>query len=777
MSTPISIIPRNHFDPTWRRAFVRPITHNGVTVQPYARVEEEVFERWLALAPRGYSFSESQTAVWREYLRRNPARLERLKAELVAGRLCVQLAGETVQDTSLPASEGLIRNFLVALPFYRELGVAGSPAQEVAWVEDAFGNSPNYPQVLAGVGAKAVAKLTYRSIPGPVWTGIDGTSLACMDQLVHQAVWPVTKHPPCPACRGSGCTTCGNAGMVWASVLEQAEVEAILERAIIAQATDPLVHVTLGGEETLPDACVFAAIAAVTARHPTASFRFATWADLWTAQRAGLLAAVAAHDGTPSADLNPAMPGCQVTRIALKQRTRDLAHRLGEAESVLATRSWQTGVAMAQPEELCEAWRLVAFNQFHDAITGTLVDGGADELHGMLDRASALAERHAPPRPLPPAPALFATPTTTAGCIRLGQLEVSYDQRGLTAVAHAGRRLCAMRPLSCTREAMRIGELGLESDFGDAWGKRIAPLDQYGCAPLSDFHTGVEVASHAGQPVALRWQGTYAGGDRKVKRLTWTMTVRASADGQALDFAVEVDWHAESRRLRAWFPVVGTQASATYEVPFGHVDRAFDGSKWDYTLWSAQQNEFPMQNWIRAACIGGGHAALISRGLPGVRWMPGTATQPGSIDLSLLRAPESEFCQVETHFYEFWDNAGMLDGGRHAFAYQLRVDAAGLSPADLTAAGLAFNRPAFVTPPFIVEGAQVSAWKPAEDGHGWILRVHDASGLGGMVALRFNEERTVTATDLLERPNGTAHRGRSWSGPLRKHGIQTVRIV
>ena len=772
MPTPILIIPRNHFDPTWRRAFARPITHNGVTVQPYARVEEEVVERWLALAPRGYTFSESQAAVWREYLRRKPARLEQLRAELAAGRLCVQLGGETVQDTSLPASEGLIRNFLVAQPLYRQLGVEGSAAQEVAWVEDAFGNSPNYPQILAGVGAKAVAKLSYRTIPGQVWTGIDGTSLACMDQLAHQAVWPVTKHPPCAACRGVGCAVCGGSGVVWASILEQADVEAALERAITAQATDPLVHVTIGGEETLPDACVFAAIAAVTARHPGVAFRFATWADLWVNQRVKLLAAVEAHDGTPSADLNPAMPGCQVTRIALKQRTRDLAHRLGEAESALATRSWDAGAPVPQPEEVSEAWRLVAFNQFHDAITGTLVDGGADELHGMLDRAAALAERHAPARPLPPLPAVFALPTKTAGRIRLGQLDVSYDQRGITAVAHAGRTLCSARPLSCTRAAMRIGELGLESDFGDAWGKRIAPLDQYGCAPLSDFHTGVEVADHA-----LRWGGTYAGGDRKVKRLTWTMTVRASADGRALDFAVEVDWHAESRRLRAWFPVLGTEASATYEVPFGHVERAFDATKWDYTLWTAQQNEFPMQNWIRAACTGGGHVAVLSKGLPGVRWMPGTATQPGTIDLSLLRAPESEFCQVETHYYEFWDNAGMLDTGRHAFAYQLRVDAAGLSTADLTAAGLAFNRPGFSAPPFAVEGAQVSAWKPAEDGHGWILRVHDASGQGGTVTLRFAEECSVTTTDLLEQPTGTAQRGRSWSGPLRCHGIQTVRIV
>jgi len=775
-STTILIIPRNHFDPTWRRAFAVPITYHGVTVQSYARVEEEVFERWLALAPQGYSFSESQTAVWREYLRRNPERLARLRSEIAAGRLCVQLGGETVQDTNLPTSEGLIRNFLVAQPLYRELGVIDSSAQEVAWVEDAFGNSPNYPQILAGVGAKAVAKLSYRAIPGAVWTGIDGTSLACMDVLTHQAVWPVTKHPPCPSCRGMGCNACAGSGMVWISVLTRDEVEATLERAATAKGS---VHVTLGGEETLPDACVFAAIAAVESRHPGVKFRFATWADLWQAHRTELLAAVAAHDGTPSPDLNPAMPGCQVSRIALKQRTRDLAHRLVEAESALASQSFIAGTVVTQPQAFNEAWRLVTFNQFHDAITGTLLDGGADELHAMLDHAEALL---APLRPAAPTPTYFASPTTfelatfelattSAGSIRLGNLDITYDQRGITTVAHTGTTLCATRPLATSRAAMRIGELGVESDFGDAWGKRIAPLDQYGCAPLSDFHSGVEVASDA-----LRWRGTYAGGDRKIKRLTWMMTVRASADGQALDFSVEVDWHAESRRLRAWFPVLGTNAAATYEVPFGHVERQFDNAKWDYTLWNAHQNEYPMQNWVRAACTGGGNVAVLTRGLPGVRWMPGSGTTPGTIDLSLLRAPESEFCQVETHFYEFWDNVGLLDSGRHVFAYQLRVNAAGLEPAHLTAAGLALNRPGFVAPPFTVTGAQISAWKPAEDGDGWILRFHDASGAGGHVQLEFDAPRTVTPCDLLERTNAQSITVKTWTTAIRPHGIATVRI-
>jgi len=132
--------------------------------------------------------------------------------------------------------------------------------------------------------------------------------------------------------------------------------------------------------------------------------------------------------------------------------------------------------------------------------------------------------------------------------------------------------------------------------------------------------------------------------------------------------------------------------------------------------------------------------------------------------------------------YEFWDLDGQRDTGRHRFEYALLPYWNGISKGDLTRAGYAYNREGWEEPPFAIEGDVIAtAWKPAEDGDGWILRLQEIAGAPTTVSLRFAEERTVTPTDLLERPGragaiGQPGRGRTWSAPLHRHGIMTLRI-
>ncbi len=134
-------------------------------MRSYTEIEEYVIEGWLKLSGQGLTFSEGQTAVWRNYLRRNPKRLKTLQRLAQSGKLNVMQAGEVVQDSNLPAAEGLIRNFLQAQPLYRELAGACHPALKIAWLEDAFGNSANYPQLLLDMGCEVVCSMAYRQ-PG-----------------------------------------------------------------------------------------------------------------------------------------------------------------------------------------------------------------------------------------------------------------------------------------------------------------------------------------------------------------------------------------------------------------------------------------------------------------------------------------------------------------------------------------------------------------------------------------------------------------------------------
>ncbi len=322
MAKEILVVPHNHFDPTWRRAFSRTAEYNGVRVRSYAELEEHVVNRWLELAPRGYTFSEGQAAVWRKYIERNVDGIKRLHEEARAGRLAVMLAGETVQDSNLPTAEGLVRNFLVAMPLYRELVGEDHPGLKLAWLEDAFGNSPNYPQVLKGVGAEVACATSYRTCPGEVWVGIDGTKIACCDHVKSFSTGSSEKHPPCPECRGAGCEDCDGTGMCFVGGFREEEVRGALEKAlahVLHGKEGDYAVVGISTEELLPDPKVADIVEEFAREHEgECRIRFANPTDVYELVKKDLQAAVASCGDDPTPELNPAMPGCYVSRIRTK---------------------------------------------------------------------------------------------------------------------------------------------------------------------------------------------------------------------------------------------------------------------------------------------------------------------------------------------------------------------------------------------------------------------------------------------------------------------------
>lgn len=114
----VIVMPHNHFDPSWRRCFDRKAKLGDTQVASYAEIEKQIIDRWLAY---DQPFTEGQAALLRKYVEKRPENKAALSAMAKARKLACPLTGETVQDTNLPAPEGLVRNFLCALPFYREL--------------------------------------------------------------------------------------------------------------------------------------------------------------------------------------------------------------------------------------------------------------------------------------------------------------------------------------------------------------------------------------------------------------------------------------------------------------------------------------------------------------------------------------------------------------------------------------------------------------------------------------------------------------------------------
>lgn len=772
MKRTIFLIPHNHFDPTWRRCFKRNSVYNGVTVRSYAEVEAHCINAWLALAERGYTFSEGQTVVLRTYLERYPEQKSELQRLARAGLLDVLLAGETVQDSNMSTAEGLVRNFLVAWPFYRDFVGEGHPALKIASCEDVFGNSPNYPQVLKGVGAEVAGWISYRPCPEDIWVGIDGTKMPTLDRHPAGFTGGFAKHPPCPNCQGAGCADCAESGLLFVDGFDLKELDKCIVDALAMNHDSDWVAIRFLTEEILPDVRIIDFIAEWNRTHDDSTIEFGNQMTIYQRHKPTLDAALAVRNEQPTVSLQPAMPGCMVTRIQTKQRTRSIAYHLLAAEAALASESWQAGVTSTPPGDMNEAWQLVAFNQFHDAITGTHLDAANTELMDMLDRAEEIASAQLPLCIAPPAFGHFTPASHEAQTRQFGALEVTFDLQGIISITREGRDLFGefAEPWNNRQRRARIAELILEPDFGDAWGKRIdvpavGKIDFYNVL-LGKYHTDLEISD-----TAVRWKGRYTGGDRKVKRLEWTVTARISEDGQRLEFTTDVDWDTESRRLRVLTPVKSSDATAIYEVPFGFCAHTFDAAKVNFSVWDSDTQEFPALHWVQVPIDAQSGVVLLNKGLPCNRWTP------GMLDLSLLRSPEFAFCVVEPGSYEFWDNDGQRDTGKHRFEYALYPYTAPLPMGELVRLGYRYNLPAPLTPPFRVDGdVVVTAWKVAEDGKGWILRLQEAGGVGTQVKVTFDSPRQVSRCNLLEQSESDSQQGNCYQTPLHKHGILTLRI-
>lgn len=100
-----------------------------------------------------------------------------------------------------------------------------------------------------------------------------------------------------------------------------------------------------------------------------------------------------------------------------------------------------------------------------------------------------------------------------------------------------------------------------------------------------------------------------------------------------------------------------------------------------------------------------------------------------------------------------------------------------MTPAKLAAAGLRFNQQDAFTLPFAVSApAVVTAFKPAEDGDGQILRFYNPEGEAAEIGIDFGKSVCVQRCNLLEKNEGEAVQGEIFREKLRGFGIETLRI-
>ena len=214
-----------------------------------------------------------------------------------------------------------------------------------------------------------------------------------------------------------------------------------------------------------------------------------------------------------------------------------------------------------------------------------------------------------------------------------------------------------------------------------------------------------------------------------------------------VDVANNFDWHETHVLLKAAFPLAASGPEATYEIPYGAIDRPTTRNN----SWEAAKFEVPALRW---ADLGDGHHgfSLINESKYGYDG------KGNVLRLSLLRSPT-------------WPDAE-ADRGHHEFSYSLYPHAGGWKQALTVRRGYEFNykiaafqvvghegklpaRHSFVE----VHGDQVvlTALKKAEDSDSLLLRVYEWAGKEANVQIRVPDgAASATLTNLQEQPEGSA---------------------
>ena len=129
------------------------------------------------------------------YWERRPERREESAGLVNSGRMRLTTSGVTTQDTLLPPTESVLRDFLVGQEWLRERGMTQEP--RLAYFPDSFGHSPSLPSLLRAAGFDRT-----------VVTRIDGAYFVGSD-------WERKSRFPKPGSSAETLTAAGSADFVW----------------------------------------------------------------------------------------------------------------------------------------------------------------------------------------------------------------------------------------------------------------------------------------------------------------------------------------------------------------------------------------------------------------------------------------------------------------------------------------------------------------------------------------------------------------------------------
>ena len=209
-----------------------------------------------------------------------------------------------------------------------------------------------------------------------------------------------------------------------------------------------------------------------------------------------------------------------------------------------------------------------------------------------------------------------------------------------------------------------------------------------------------------------------------------------------IDFKTNVDWWEDKTMLKVAFPLTVTDTVATYEIPYGTIERSTQSK----TSWERAQIEVPAQRWADVSSGGYGVSLLNNSKY-------GYDIKGNTVRLSLLRSPK-------------WPDP-TADRGKHLIEYALYPHEGTWREAKTVERGYEFNNPLIAVAtdahkggmPFEHSFVQLSpsslvltTLKKAEDSDAWVIEWYDAGGTGAEATLTLpRPPRRVVLSNFLEK--------------------------
>jgi alpha-mannosidase len=242
-----------------------------------------------------------------------------------------------------------------------------------------------------------------------------------------------------------------------------------------------------------------------------------------------------------------------------------------------------------------------------------------------------------------------------------------------------------------------------------------------------------------------------------------------SLKGDIVDVENDIDWHEKHVLVKAAFPLAATSDFATYEIPYGTVDRPTTRNN----SWEKAQFEVPAMRW---ADLGDGQHGMSL--LNQTKF--GYDAVGNILRLTLLRGPtwpDPEADQGHHHFhYALYPHAGTWKEAntvRHGWEYNFPLEAvtatvhAGALPPQHSFASVS------------QENVVLTAMKKAEDADGLIFRAYEWAGKNATAEFHVPAGATgATITNLMESPEGSplAVTGDVVKVPIHPYEILTIRV-